>query len=351
MAGNQSIAQAPGKETIELADQLVRRLDVGAVAVLETNPHSGNPSHIRTHIRGWLQDKYVLVDRAPATAGMLFRPGQVCALRFIKDGVVHAFYAPIFDKYKDKTDRVLALKWPRRVSCLQLRRHERVHASFPCMAMTADGSSVRGTIEDLSIGGGCLHTSHSFELGAALEITFVLPTGEVIEEVPVTIQNRSLADDSGGHRFGCQFLEIPPEDSTAIEIFVARTLGERRDRTGPGPILALAEANVDLAPLHLLAQQEHCDVVTAANFADLCFLTRVHSPCAVFIHAQQPEISPPDMCRVLRKVLPSDFACLVVFGGDGHLASQAVSGGFFYMKEISGDTASIHWQHGQACGH
>lgn len=350
MAGDQIVAHSPNKETLESADHLARHLEVGAVAVLEINPHSGNPSHVRTHIRGWLEGQYVLVDRTAATAGMMFRPGQICALRFIKDGVVQALYAPVFDKYKDKTDRVLALRWPLRVSCLSLRRHERAQVTLPCMALTADGSSIRATIEDLSVGGGCLRADYSFDVGAMFEITFVLPTGEVIEEVPVTVQNRSLADEGGGHRFGCKFAEISPEDSAAIEIFVTHTLGERREHAAPGPILALAGPAIDLAPLHLLAHQERCCVIAAASFAELCLLVRIHVPQAIFVHAHQRELSPVDMCRILRNALPKDFASLVVFGGDGQLASQAVDGGFFYMKELSSDLPLVHWPHGQACG-
>ncbi len=313
-------------------------LDVGTIAFLELNPKSGCPMRQKTVIRGWEPESFLLVDKPNAN----IRRSQPCALRFMQDGVVWGFYTLISDPSPDRSDRMIALAWPKEVQHVHLRRHERLKVVIPCTVKLLDGSVIQASVQDMSYGGCCILSDARLWEGMKIWLNFTLPDGVAVEELPLLVKNRRSAN--GEECFlGCAFVDEKEAERSGIGMFVNRMLTFERGQAAAKALwLILSEAEEDIDLLRAAAGGLSTGIRLVNGVVDLFHQIRLQIPLVVFINAAQKNMRALDICQILRNTPGLEAVKLVVYGG--HPAAQmnekmAAAGVCACLKDLSNPAA------------
>lgn len=316
---------------------LCENLEVGAVTFLELNPKSGCPSRYKTVIRGWEESEFLLLDKPGLNTGLMLRHGQPCALRFIRDGVVWGFYSTISDPSPDRADRMIRLAWPKEIQHIHLRRHERVRVSIPCSFSMKDGNVFEAAIQDLSSGGCRILSKASLWEGMKIWLTFMLPDGDQVEELPVEVKNHHAMKGDGAS-FGCAFADGKDVERLRIAMFVNRVITiERGNVTANAPVILLLGTEEDVHILKIAMGDTPFELYRPNGIVDLFHQVRMHFPGAVLIGAVQQDMSAVDICHVLRNTKGLESVQVVIFGGkQEQLCAKALdAGASYYLKDLS----------------
>lgn len=283
-------------------ERLEASMEVGAAAFLEFGLKTEQPLRDRSAIRGWDQGNYIIVDRPVRKDKLFFRPHEECAVRFLREGTAWGFYTAVMESSPSKYHNLLWLAWPQDASCVMLRRHERVSVQVPCVLHVEDEAVVRATVRDISASGCCI-SGDSFILHAEtrMRATFLLPDGAVIEEIPILVRNQQTGVGAG-HRYGCEFLDIPEADRETISFFILKALSAQRGGASTGAsLLLLTDNDATVGHLQAVGRAEDLNILTANCVVDMCFQLRAFSPKALLLDVTHAETGIPELCGMVHK--------------------------------------------------
>ena len=301
MGNNAEVAEAPSR-TPNAVEKLDHYLEVGDPIFLDLNSGVGKMERYRTVLRGWETGTFLMIEKPVPKGYLSLRAGQHCAVRFIKDGQIWGFMSYIMDAGPKAEGRILAIKWPWRATCVQARRYERVAVRIPCVIDLADGSRLKDTMCDLSVGGCRIHSKVQVTERTKLLVSFQLPDSAHVENLAAVVRGPSEDERSNGVAYGCEFLDKEESEGYGIGLFVVRTLAQTRGEPIAHPVfLVLSEILGDACDLRgAIGDASRCEVLSATGFVDAAYRLRSTPPKALFVRADHKELPGDTICTVVK---------------------------------------------------
>ncbi|HPJ98021.1 MAG TPA: PilZ domain-containing protein [Candidatus Hydrogenedentes bacterium] len=271
---------------------------VGSPAVVHTNPGECDEKRYPTRVRGWHAGNYVLLDR-PMTedAAELSAKSQRCLLRFVSEGRACGFPCTIF-KNSDAAIPYLRVSWPRKLECVDIRKHQRAQIRVPCKIARVDQPDLAGETTDLSQGGCGIWTDTRLALNTAVQLSFGLPDGSTISGARATVRNVRTIDN--GFLLGCMFDEDEPA-CAVCDFFVTTTIERTRGCKNQKRALLLEGENDRAEVVRAKLQGKGYHVIRVSCLVDAFFSLRMAFPSCLWVGAEQAEIPVAEICRILRE--------------------------------------------------
>lgn len=151
--------------------------------------------------------------------------GNTATIRYIYEGIASGFKTPII-KMINSPDKILFLKYPKRVETYNLRQHQRINCYLDAI-ISVDSTSANAMIEDLSTS-GCALTY------MASETTLIPEIGDEVKiQCPYFLEGKSVSivckvqritKDSRRATLGLTFDKPTPEILIKIQDYVANVL-------------------------------------------------------------------------------------------------------------------------------
>ena len=182
------------------------------------------------------EQAYLLLDEfKPDSGHTLFLQQQRCRVQAGIKGISISFIATLIDSGRQNDIAYYRVRLPDTLSYGQRRAHFRprvsralgteVHLEIPA------GDSLRGTLQDISLGGLRVKTSDAqadLPAGTPRHCRFTLPDGTLIHG-PIELRFLSHGDD--GCQLGGRFLQLPPTQRRALQKFIAELEREALRKT------------------------------------------------------------------------------------------------------------------------
>lgn len=299
-------------------------LSVGLVATIHLAQHTDLYHRYLTTIRGWRKDSFVTVDLPIMSARYIpIKRGMECVLRFFSNGRACGFDAPVISVNSSIENPYLQLAWPDRYECILVRRYERIPTRIPGVVLLPDRISQKCEVLDVSAGGCRLLGDFDMQPGKLLRVSFTLPDATALENVKVFVRN--LKKMSEKTSLGCEFAEDERAAQTSSGFYVSSTLQRLRSAELPNRrLLVIEKDDAVIDVLRGALEPRGYEIISARTVVDGFFRLRMLPPRAVLLNYNLNDLSPLDICRLLRE--SSDFKKLPVFvygGNDPQLAKEA----------------------------
>lgn len=319
-------------------EEVERYLEVGRAVLLHTKRALGDEGRIRTFIRGWQRGAYVLLDiPAPADSGAPLRVHDPCTLRFLANGDACGCDSVVQDLGTGSHFSYVRVRWPQALSCVRVRKHERIHLHAPCAVSREDGKVIEGEIVDLSTGGCKVQLATILAKGQRLSLSFSLPDGSVIEGMNVNVC--ASGQDNDGAWVGCEYHD--PEEAAIydIEFFVATTLARLRvDRPSGSQVLIIERDAKQVNDLKLALRDAGYQVTLAPGAVDGFFWLRLSTPSVLLTSVDHDVISGVEICKIVKATRQFKHLPIIVYGGDPAAGKRALEAGadghFASAKEV-----------------
>jgi hypothetical protein len=184
----------------------------------------GDPNKIVTQLVGFLRGNYIIVSTPRLTNGTInFSNGRnQVIVRYLLDGTVFGFQSLVL-RTIGAPFHLTFLKYPEKIEEISLRRTPRVQVVIPIRR--ENSGEGRECIMNLSTMGALLQLSRPVTLDDTFTITFTLPDGGELADVPCSVKRVEITRDRV--LAGVQFEKEGP-DLSAIERYlevVRETLG------------------------------------------------------------------------------------------------------------------------------
>jgi len=160
-------------------------------------------------VRGWEAARFVLADMPDSEgAPESFKVGTEWVARYILFGKALGFKTDVI-KVQFDPKPLIFFRYPESIEALTIRKYERINTfiigSLSRVAESGEPQEkIQCVIRDLSKG-GCLIDAHvSLSVGDSVTISFVLPNGERVENIPGEVRNLRAGGDrrfAGGIMF------------------------------------------------------------------------------------------------------------------------------------------------------
>ena len=292
-------------------------LDVGMPVLVNLDQGSRSQGNrIKSHVRGWSKDTYVLLDwPADSKLSILIRPNRECVVQFVHEGIACGFRSIIVDAGSPKHPQ-FRVSWPAEIETLPLRKHERVTVETPCTAILTNGEVVRAELRDISAGGcGVYLPSYSPECTDAL-LSFTLGKGIVFENLKAVARN--VSKEKGGFLVGYQFQKPEGRTQHDLDFFIATSVERLRKTPTDAPRILLLEEDIDTSEQARRALEDAgFHVALAACVMDLFCGLRLGKPDAVILSLGASEIPVTDLCRIVGASPQCEATRIIAYGTNG----------------------------------
>ncbi|MCC6698926.1 MAG: PilZ domain-containing protein [Candidatus Hydrogenedentes bacterium] len=315
--------------------------EVGRAVVLHIKNIQAAEGRVRTYIRGWQRGAYLLLDiPAPSHSGAALRVGAECSLRFLAEGNACGCDSEIQALGSGANFSYVRVNWPQAVSCVRVRKHERINLHTLCTVRMDNGDDFEGELVDLSAGGCKILVPSPMLRHEHLLVHFELPDGSVIENIEVDVCASGRTSD--GAWIGCEYHD--PEESVLydIEFFVATTLARlRADRHGANHVLIMEPDPKQVNELRLSLTDAGYEVTLAPGAVDGFFWLRLSRPAILLADANQETISGADVCKIVRSTRQFKNLPVIIYGGDAQAERDARGAGADMYFASTRDTKPI----------
>ena len=323
------------------ADDVESFFQVGRAVVLHSGHIQGEEGRIRTFMRGWQRGSYLLLDipRSSAKAVSL-RVGDPCVLRFLANGDACGCGSEVEDLGTGSHFSFVRVRWPESVSCVKVRKHERVHLHAPCDVTLDNGKILEGELVDMSAGGCKVTVPNVLPKNDRVGLSFSLPDGSAVENIQAIICASADAADSAW--IGCEYHD--PEEAALydIEFFVATTLARlRSDRSGPNHVLIIEPDANSVNSLKIGLKSAGFEVTLAPGPVDGFFWLRLATPSILLASADQQVINGADMVKIIKTTRQFRNLPIIVYGGNADIGKRAVEAGAASHMPSAGEVQKI----------
>lgn len=311
-----------------MAEQEVESfLQVGRAVVLHSLRVQGEEGRVRTFMRGWQRGAYLLLDvsKNSSNTGNL-RVGDACVLRFLADGDACGCDSNVEDLGTGSHFSFVRVRWPNTVSCVRVRKHERVHLHAPCKLILDNGKTLKGDLMDVSAGGCRVGVPHILPKNDRIRLSFSLPDGSDIADLQAIVC--ASADGAEGAWVGCEYHDLDEATLYDIEFFVATTLARlRAERPGPNHVLIMESDAGKVKDLRIGLNSAGYEVTLAPGPVDGFFWLRLATPAVLVASVDQEVISGADVVRIIKATRQFRNLPIVVYGGNADAGKRAVDAG------------------------
>ena len=305
---------------------------VGCPAVIHTNPGDRDEKRYSTVVRGWYQGSYVLLDK-PVTdeTSTPFAKSQRCLVRFLSEGKACGFPCTLL-KIGDNASPYLRVSWPRKLECVDIRKHERLAVRVPCKILRQGQNEVDGETVDVSAGGCGLWTQTRVGPDTSIQVSFHFPDASTVLGGRATV--RSARAVGKGFLLGCMFDE-GEEACRTCDAFVAAATGHASAGKSQKRALLLESEDVRSDSTRVRLEKKGYLVTTVSSVVDAFFSLRKAPPSCFWVGAGQGGISAVDICRVLRGTRGFESLPIYVIGGnDAGLVNELKRLNVVYVSSI-----------------
>ena len=129
------------------------RMDIGTILKIKLNPIGQTASRtFQGEYIGVVHYKFIVI-RLPSVPGLIniLLPKTIVEVQYQMDGSVHSFFAEV-EGHATRPTFLLFVSYPDRLTILDIREHNRVACTLPCVLHNPQGA-ISGMIADLSMGG------------------------------------------------------------------------------------------------------------------------------------------------------------------------------------------------------
>jgi CheY-like chemotaxis protein len=304
-----------------------RFMEVGAVAMLHTEPHRKDGPRFRTVFRGWRKSVHVLLDRPKTELGSFvsLHEGQPCVMRFLHEGRACAFDTQVIDWDTRRVNPYLRIRWPQSLEYIGFRKFERIKLASPCVLVLNDGQRLNAELVDLSLGGCGITCNSPVTAGMCLTFSFTMPDGMVVENVDIIVRN--VRESAEQFLLGAQFLPGQDIIENDVAFYVTNSLERARAEQGDllTPRILIIDDNQDqMAKLKENFEAQGYSVLLANNTVEGIFRMRMSNPLAAVISAEMSDLPGIDLCRLLKANRQFEHLPVFVYGGQGEALNQRV---------------------------
>ena len=326
-------------------EEVEQYFEVGRAVVLHMKNIQSAEGRVRTYIRGWQRGAYILLDiPSPAKSGAALRAGAECSLRFLADGNACACDSEIQALGSGANFSYVRVNWPQAVSCVRVRKHERINLHARCTVHLGSGDEFDGELVDLSAGGCKILVPVPMLKHEQLRLHFELPDGSVVENIEVDVCASGRTSD--GAWIGCEYHDPDETALYDIEFFVATTLARlRADRHDANHVLIMEPDPKQVNELRLSLTDAGYEVTLAPGAVDGFFWLRLSRPAVLLAGANQDAISGADVCRIVRSTRQFRNLPVIIYGGDAQAGKGARDAGadmyFASTREVKPIIAAV----------
>ncbi|UCD56615.1 MAG: flagellar brake protein [Candidatus Hydrogenedentota bacterium] len=160
-------------------------------------------------LRGWQEGRFVLADM-PDTEGAVdtFKVGTEWVARYILSGKAFGFKTDVI-RVQFHPKPLIFFGYPDSIEALTIRKYKRIGIFIiGSLARVAEDGTVQDSAEcvvrDLSRGGCLIETDATLSVGDTIALTFVLPNGQPLKNIPGEVRNTRPAGEkrfTGGIMF------------------------------------------------------------------------------------------------------------------------------------------------------
>ncbi len=322
-------------------DEVERYFEVGRAVVLQSKRIQGEEGRVRTFVRGWQRGAYLLLDVPRKEVGNAsLRVNDPCVLRFLAEGDACGCNAEVEDLGTGSHFSYIRVTWPRDVSCVRVRKYERVHVHTSCSVRLDNDKTIEGELVDLSAGGCKVRVPHILPKGDRIVMSFCLPDGSAVDEIVAVVC--ASAEDSEGAWVGCEYHD--PEEGAIydIEFFVAATLARLRAEPPESPHVLVIEPDLSkVNDLRIGLKSAGYEVILAPGPVDGFFWLRLSTPSVLVASAEQQVISGADIVGIIKTTRQFKNLPVIVYGGDATIGKRAMEAGAAFHVPSAADVQKI----------
>jgi c-di-GMP-binding flagellar brake protein YcgR len=319
------------REIMGFKDGIEDYLEVGAAAVLSFGPGEDDALRIKSAVRGWTKRAHIMLDMPLInTKPMRLNHMQPCVVRFVAKGHACGFDSRVLLGVNG-ANRHLCLAWPDKVEIIQMRRHERIDVSSPCVVNLESGDVLLGAVRDLSTGGCCIEAKTGLRVDERFTLSFTLPDGQDIQDVPTLVRNvRRLSQQA---LYGCEFTALPDLVHDDIAFYITATLEQQRAGRLAAAHVLIADSVIERAwPLHEAIESVGFFAFTATGVLDLFYRLRFAPPAVLLISADQRDAEVPALIQIIHGAAGFENLPIIVYGKgpctESELSAAGASGCF-----------------------
>jgi ActR/RegA family two-component response regulator len=314
---------------------------VGRAVVLHSLRTLGEEGRVRTFMRGWQRGAYLLLD-VPRNVGHAanLRVDEICVLRFLADGDACGCNSVIEDLGTGSHFSFVRVRWPETVSCVRVRKHERVHLHAPCDVILDNDRTIQGELLDISAGGCKIGLPHTLPKNDRVSLSFMLPDGSDIKDLTAIVC--ASAEGTEGAWVGCEYHDPDGPTLYDIEFFVATTIARlRAERPGPNQVLIMEPDAGKVNDLRIGLKSAGYEVTLAPGPVDGFFWLRLATPSILIAAADQQVINGADVVKIVKSTRQFRNLPIIVYGGSADIGKRAIEAGASSHVASAGDVQKI----------
>lgn len=309
--------------TVQEQHAIGTQLSLGLEVFLDLNPYGPQALRCRARLCGWIAGRYLIFEPANLAEFRLIRKSQPCAVRFFANGDVWGFISSILDPGAQTPLGLVIVHWPAQANRIRMRAHDRIQLSIPCQIFGHGAEGIPALLDDLSLGGCSIRSSHLFALQEEIRLSFQLPGCGAMEELNAVIRNVRKGPDRT-ILYGCQFASL--SNGSEIGVYIANR--EFRSDTPKRPqVLVLTANEADRALVQRALNGDTFEVVVVRNLLELGFRLWTGQPAAIMVCEEQRQLSALEACRIIKASPGIASVPLIVYGGNAGFHSQAFDTG------------------------
>lgn len=320
---------------------ITRFLRVGTRAFLDSDPSATESKRQESMLVGWRKDAYILFEMP--LAGEQSRPlrqNRLCVNRFMLDGRACAFESHILDWRVDKSYPIYRVSWPQEVRYVNLRRHERIKTDLLCEVNLNNRTSVWGNLLDISMGGCRFYVPVAVRRDVKLTVSMTLPNGVEMSNLRAEVCHTYQEREGMGVGVQCDYSRLDDSVRRALEFFVRTTVERQGSQAQAMPRVLFIDSNpAKVASIEPFFRQRSMEVLVATELVEGIGWLQMAGPAAMFISAEQGEMSALDLCRLVKNTITFKKLPVVIYGGDDPLLKQRATsaGAMGYFPNLGDD--------------
>lgn len=179
-----------------------------------------------THIRGWKQDTYILVD-CPMESGDYIKvvPDSTVLFRFLNEGFVFSCSTTIMSSLRQPVN-ILVLEYPSRYEKIKLRKTKRMSVNLPAVFYKLGATNpverdtkYKATALDISVSGALLSCTEKLDVLSRIALSVKISSTEKIINVVSIVKNVTedkKTEDRNYYLAGVEFQNVSEENSAKL---------------------------------------------------------------------------------------------------------------------------------------
>ncbi len=323
---------------------IVSLLSPGLKAVLDMEPDNLGSVRYSGNIVGWSENRFIAWQmRIDPKMPWRIVHDEESVLRFLANGQACAINTVVTDWHIRGTQRIVYMSWPSELRLQLVRQDPRADLEAPCTIVMSSGSTVEGTLLQLSLHGCRLHAPGCDADDLPVTCSFRLPNGFPIEGLACERRHTFASEDTVV--FGCKTdgAGLTPAAQNAIDYFVMMSMSfSKLDTVSDQRVLLLGESIACEPALVEWFTAQGLSLVGCATAIELFARLQSTGARMVFLDADLQDPTSVEIARILQQSEGFADARVVFYGGDpASVPAKADQSGVAYLAELDAKSDAL----------